>query len=199
MPKGIYPHKRMPLSKRKVAIIHCAVCGKETTKPLCWLKKVQTPTCSHKCNGILRGREWATHAHKGRAAWTPANEASFRQKMSGHRNPAWKGGVTLKRPKGNYQSVVYVRCPPEMSEMGRKDGYIMEHRMVMARRLGRMLSRTETVHHLNHDPLDNRLENLELWPDNRSHKMSEGGHCAIGAACRLMMESGPGTATACKP
>ena len=27
------------------------------------------------------------------------------------KNPAWKGGVTLKRPKGNYKGVRYVRAP----------------------------------------------------------------------------------------
>jgi hypothetical protein len=83
--------------------------------------------------------------------------------------------------------VKYVRCPLELLPMARTDGYVMEHRLVMAQRLGRPLLRMECVHHLDHQPLNNAKANLELWPCNRSHKSAEHGIIVEGAANRLFL------------
>lgn len=66
----------------------------------------------------------------------------------------------------------YILAPIEKSDplyamAVRKGRYVLEHRLVMARHLGRPLLPDESVHHINGVKTDNRLANLELW--TKSH------------------------------
>jgi hypothetical protein len=123
----------------------------------------------------------------GPAVRTPESYVHAAAKMTGAKNPAWKGGVTLKRAKGNYTGVRYVRAPAWALPMSRKDGYVMEHRLVMAMMVGRLLARAEVVHHIDHKPGNNAPTNLEMWPNNRTHKLAEHGRPVDGAACRTSL------------
>jgi HNH endonuclease len=82
-----------------------------------------------------------------------------RRQSRGEKHGSWKGGVSIDSQ--GYASEI---LPPDspFAEMRNVSGRVMQHRLVMARSLGRPLLPTETVHHINGDRLDNRLSNLEL-------------------------------------
>lgn len=167
----------MPLEDRKGRIVPCASCGKETWKPDAWIRKAKTHVCSYKCNGVFRGAEWKAHAHKGRKNWTPTSEKALVIRMMGETNPAWKGGLTYRKRKGAYadQPIKYVRCPEAFLTMARRDGYVMEHRLVVALAICRPLLRMEVVHHKNHKATENQPGNLMLFATNAKHKAYEHG------------------------
>lgn len=78
---------------------------------------------------------------------------------SGPSHPGWKGGTTTR---GGYTRVMLPDNDPMVS-MRNSSGYVPEHRLVMARKLGRPLLPSETPHHKNLLRSDNSPDNLELW------------------------------------
>jgi hypothetical protein len=59
--------------------------------------------------------------------------------------------------KGDYNYAVVPDHP-----LATKNGYVLEHRIVMENHIGRLLSSEEIVHHKNDCKKDNRIENLQL-------------------------------------
>lgn len=162
-----------PEERDGMAKAECSVCGGEFWRNARHLQRVDEPMCSQECNGVRRGEELKKHAHKGRDGWTEESMESYREKMTGENNPAWKGGATKKERKGNYKREIMVRCPDEFSEMARANGYVPEHRLKVAKALGKPLTSEECVHHMDHDNHNNDLENLALFKSNRDHKLFE--------------------------
>ena len=81
----------------------------------------------------------------------------------GEDNPSWRGG---KSTRGPYIVVIAKEHP-----RADRDGYVLEHRIVVENHLGRYLQPGGVVHHKNHIKTDNRLENLEVMERGEHHSL----------------------------
>lgn len=88
------------------------------------------------------------------------------EKNSGSNSGAWKGG-RRKNPRG----YILVWNPNHPDCDGQ--GYILEHRLVLEKKLGRRLKRKEVGHHINGIRHDNRPENLSLFKNREEHSRYE--------------------------
>ena len=75
------------------------------------------------------------------------------------RHGNWHGGRYVT--KSGYV-FVKVKHDSPYKNMANASGYVMEHRLVMAKHLKRSLQQYETVHHINGNETDNRFKNLQL-------------------------------------
>lgn len=84
---------------------------------------------------------------------------------SGALHTNWKGGIVTV---GRYQ---YTFAPD--NPMATKRGYVATHRLRVSEREGRPLERGEVVHHIDGNPMNNDLDNLQLFPSNNLHLKHE--------------------------
>ena len=95
-------------------------------------------------------------------------KAAYRRKYGegrfGELAANWKGGI---RRLGKNRSYIGIFSPHHPDATN--DGYILEHRLVMEKKIGRRLNRGEIVHHINGIKHDNRPENLGLMSGHGEH------------------------------
>ena len=125
------------------------------------------------------GKEhWVDIYHLKRPKWTGLCNSCFWRALGiaqrGIKSPQWKGELSLRQ---GYK-VIHLQPDDFFFPMCKKDGLVFEHRLVMARSLGRNLHRWEIVHHKNGIKTDNQIENLQLVTDDR-HKQITILECQI--------------------
>lgn len=121
------------------------------------LHQFDIPTRSQKDTFTMKGhrltdsqKERIRKLHLGKKASVETKEKMSKSKF--------KGGVGHKKNRKDGYVAIYIPEHPRAS----KDGYVLEHVLMMEMKIGRHLQENEVVHHINKIRDDNRLENLKL-------------------------------------
>jgi len=143
----------------------CQKCGKERWVRIKRGDKPSTELCRICGEKTTERRNKIAQALKGRIV-SEATKAKLRK--AEQKTLHYKGG----RIKEN--GYIGIRLQPDdfFYPMAEHRHYVREHRLIMAKCLGRLLQPWEIVHHKNHIRDDNRTENLELLTDI-GHKQIE--------------------------
>jgi len=84
-----------------------------------------------------------------------------RHNHNGNLNPNWHGGYKM------LDGYKYIWTPKHPNAT--KEGYVVEHRLVMEKIIGRFLNGKEVVHHIDGNKLNNSETNLTLFLSAGDH------------------------------
>ena len=90
----------------------------------------------------------------------------FAKKISGEKHWNWKGKAKSRK---------YIMIKNYNHPFARKDKYILEHRLVIEKQIGRYLHTWEIAHHINKIKSDNRPGNLMAFKSKDAHNKFEEG------------------------
>jgi hypothetical protein len=121
------------------------------------------PTCGYE--------KWRQLDSQGK--YTQCRKCMHKGKI-GEQNGAWKGGTKINHD--GYRLVI-LRPDDPYYPMANVAGYVMEHRLIIAKQLGRCLEEWELVHHkgINY-PIESRRNKSDNVPENLEHIGIKGEH-----------------------
>lgn len=130
----------------------------------------------HIRNGKLVYDIWAVCPICGKSRWVNRSN-TYNGRFTGLCIECYNGNQSITSRRKQRNGYIKIRLSPDdpyycMGSKPDKRGrrYAFEHRIVMARHLGRPLTDDEVVHHKNDIGDDNRPENLELFISDSEHQ-----------------------------
>lgn len=114
--------------------------------------------------GFKKGNKWGTLT-KGKVLSKETKEKiskSRKGKATKEKNPRWNGGKTID--KDGYIRILSLNHPNKTVR-----GYVLQHRLVMEKKIGRYLKPEEDVHHIDQNRQNNSPNNLMLFANREEH------------------------------
>lgn len=165
-----------------ICTFKCVVCGVECRKRRSPANVKTAPKyCSQKCHGIdqqgsgsgitpnvifdcvVCGKRVETY--RSPSATIDARYCSLKClgiAQLGEGNPSFTGGRVVMN--NGYINILNPSHPHADAR-----GYMLEHRLVVEERIGRILGRKEIVHHIDGNPSNNESSNLQLFASQAEH------------------------------
>ena len=120
-------------------------------------------TCQCGCGGKTTIPKY-DNVPRGHVAGVPLRFI-FRHNAKKEKSTSWKGG----KVKNNHGYVKILLAPKH--PRADSSGYVLEHILVVEKRIGRFLANAERVHHDNENKSDNSDSNLVLCENTKHHRL----------------------------
>jgi len=75
--------------------------------------------------------------------------------------------MTKSKRRKNKKGYVLILCPDHPYCIS--GGYVLEHKLVVEKKIGRYLTKEEVVHHRDEDKTNNSIENLRVFKTQKDH------------------------------
>lgn len=154
MPKG-YP-KNPELTRQRLRDA-----AKVRVMPDIWYKKLR--------ERLIKRNKSKSHIKKVKKANTGVKfteERKLNLKLNhadtnGDKNPRWKGGSYVH----NYKFIYYPSHP-----LRNLKGYVREHLLVLYKHLGERINKSNIIHHIDGNKINNNIENLMVMKNHGAHR-----------------------------